>query len=473
MIIFYFLILVMPLSQHHIWSQFVGDMTGFKFIGMACLPYALIHLLRRERPPSFFDTWQARFFIFMGLMATISQVLLGRADWWQSFWLTYMSMIILFFITVVVVDSLDRLRGVVLVAIGSLGLASLYVLRDWQMFHNVYRDYRPGWVVGDPNYFSVSALLFLPMAYLMLKEKGRSWQWMYCLGCLVLTVLALMVSASRGGFLGMTGAALYIILRSRGRIRNLAIIIVGMVLLTVLTPFSPWDRFANPTSGDTAAVDTRVALWHAGMRMVEAHPFLGVGLGNFKFEAPAYVNYAELPTVERAERVAHNSYVEIVAELGLPGLATFLAILISAFFSLEGVGRRASRAGIQFVQQVAFGSQAGLIGAAIAIFFVSAHYLKLFWLAIFISMVLPSVCEQAESEKAQATEGSDRRTSSGEERPLRGEKLPVLAGAIARRVPLSDRARALGKGPENGSRPGLEKRTGEIGALQRISPKLR
>jgi putative inorganic carbon (HCO3(-)) transporter len=382
-------------------------------------------------------------------------------------------MIILFFITVVVVDSLDRLRGVVLVAIGSLGVASLYVLRDWQMFHNVYRDYRPGWVVGDPNYFSVSALLFLPMAYLMLKEKGRPWQWMYCVGCLILTVLALMVSASRGGFLGMTGAALFIILRSRARIRNMAVIIVGMILLTVLTPFSPWDRFANPTSGDTAAVDTRVALWHAGMRMVEAHPFLGVGLGNFRFEAPAYVNYAELPTVERADRVAHNSYVEIVAELGLPGLLTFAAILVSALFSTEGVRRRAARAGIEFLQQVALGSQAGIIGASIAIFFVSAHYLKLFWLAIFISVVLPALCEQAEDAKAQESESAGHPATSGVRKLPQGAKAPVLAEASARRAAPAVRSQVWSVRPGNLGRPELPERAPELGTSRESAIRIR
>ena len=442
MIIFYFLILVMPLSQHRIWAQFVGDLTGIKYLGMACLPYALFHLMRRGRPPSLFRTWQSRFFIVLYVIATVSHISLGRVDWWQSLWLAYTSMLVLFFITLIVVDSLERLRWVLLAAIGSLGLASLYVLRDWQVFHNVYPDYRPGWVVGDPNYFSVSALLFLPIAYLLLQEKHRRRQRMFCMGCLILTLLALMVSASRGGFLGLVGASLYLILRSRKRFRNLFVVAAALVLLTLFTPLSPWGRFTNPTHGDKEAVDTRIALWHAGLRMTQAHPLFGVGLDNFKLEAPQYIDFDELPTVERPDRVAHNSYVEIMAEMGVPALLAFLAMMASVFFCMERVWRRARRSEIPLLAQVAFGSQAGIIGAAMAIFFVSGHYLKLFWLAIFLSMCLPPLCDQGESEQAKAREKETDGSARDIGEPPEDENVPLHTGGTVRRTGIWTRASA-------------------------------
>ena len=71
MILFYFLILVMPLSQHHIWGQFAGDLTGIKYIGLACLPYALIQLGARRSPYPFFATFQARLFLLLFFLATL------------------------------------------------------------------------------------------------------------------------------------------------------------------------------------------------------------------------------------------------------------------------------------------------------------------------------------------------------------------------------------------------------------------
>ena len=127
----------------------------------------------------------------------------GRLPLPMSHWLTYLSLLILFFITVVVVDSPERLRWVLLSASGSLALSSLYVLRDWQSYHALYNDYRPGYVVGDPNYFTVNVLLFLPTTFLMAQQRPPRWQRWFCLGCFIVTLFGVWVSASRGGFLGI------------------------------------------------------------------------------------------------------------------------------------------------------------------------------------------------------------------------------------------------------------------------------
>ena len=60
-------------------------------------------------------------------------------------------------------DSLQRLRWVILMAIGSVAYASLHLIREWQKYGGMAAGYRPGWVVGDPNYYSISALLCIPM----------------------------------------------------------------------------------------------------------------------------------------------------------------------------------------------------------------------------------------------------------------------------------------------------------------------
>jgi len=401
MIIFYFLILVMPLSQHHIWAQFVGDLTGIKYIGLACLPYALIHLAVRRTPPSFFGTWQARLFLVLFFIATLSYFALSPIPWPYSHWLTYVSLLILFFITLAVVDSLTRLRWLLLTASASLALASLYVLRDWQMFHAIYRDYRPGWVVGDPNYFTVNVLLFLPVTFLMMQQPRPRWQQWFCFGCFVVTLFGVMVSASRGGFLGVVAGSLYLVLRSRRRFRNLAVITASLAIVTILSPISPVERFRNPTTGDQGSVDTHVALMRSGVRMMLAHPAFGVGLDNFRWRVPEFVKPEEMERMDRVQRVAHNSYVEIGAEMGVPSLLTFLGILVYSIRSLEQVQRMSKRCGVPLLRQAAFGLQAGLVGSSVAIFFVSGEYQKLLWVALFLSMCLPPVAAEVERNQKE------------------------------------------------------------------------
>ena len=107
----------------------------------------------------------------------------------------------------IVIDSLERLRNVMLVAIGAVALASLYVLREWWGGSSVYGSgYRPGYVTGDPNFFSASALLCLPLAFAWTIGSRPRWERLYCGVCLFIGLSGIMVSASRWAFLGLCPA---------------------------------------------------------------------------------------------------------------------------------------------------------------------------------------------------------------------------------------------------------------------------
>src|SRR5580704_1464876 len=233
MLLFYFLILVMPLSDHHIWSQFWGDLTGIKYVGCACLLYAVYHRVARGSLPSFFASWQARLFIVLFCLGTFSYFAMpSQLLWFDSHWMTFLSLLMLFFITLAVVDTTERLRWTLLTATASLAFASLYAIRDWQINHVIYPGYRPSGVVGDANYFSVDILLFLPVMLTLAQISRPRWQRWFCLGCFGVTLFALILSSSRGAFLGLVMGSLYLLLRSRNRVRNLSIITVSFIILS-------------------------------------------------------------------------------------------------------------------------------------------------------------------------------------------------------------------------------------------------
>jgi O-antigen ligase len=399
-IFFYFLILGMPLSKHHFWAHFAGDFTGIKYVGLACLPYAMVRLSMRGSLPPLFATWQARFFLGLFFVFTLSYVTTPQVgSWTNSHWLTWASFLLLFFITVCVVDSFERLRWVLIAASSSLALASLYVLREWQVYHNMYKDFRPGWVVGDPNYFTVNVLLFIPTTFLLALQPRPRWQRWYCGGCFIVTLFGVWVSASRGGFLGILACSLCLILRSKQRMRYLVLIGTALVVVTVFSPVSPIQRFRNPSRGDQQSAETHVALMHGGVRMMLAHPLFGVGLDNFKLYITQYVTSEEAGRMDVVRRIAHNSYVEVGAEAGLPGLLLFVGMLLATLLSLEQVARRSKLLGNSTLTQIALGLQAGLVGSCVSIFFVSGEYQKMLWLAVFLTMCLPPLVDEVAAKR--------------------------------------------------------------------------
>ncbi len=384
-IFFYFLVGIMPLTRHLIWGRFVGDLTVFKYIGGICVLYAALRLATCRVLPPYFRTWQARFFLILYLIATISyftKSLPGAGE--LSPFLSYTSFLLLFFVTVTVIDSLYAMRWVLLVSVASVSLASVYVIREWQKYHSLYAGFRPGWVAGDPNYFTMSAVLTLPIAFHLMLARRRHWERFFCLGCSLVTLVAVTLGASRGGFLGLVAGLLFLVWHSRQRLRNLAVAGALILPLTVISSVSPVERFMHPVRGDIEAEESRTALWNAGLRMVKAHPLVGIGLGNFKLLVQQYVDNAEIDP-----HVAHSSYVELAAEMGLPGLFAFLGVLWCSFRTLGRVRRLSS--GPLLLRQAALGMQSGLVAYAVATIFISAQYQKIFWLMIFISMCLPFV----------------------------------------------------------------------------------
>ena len=84
--------------------------------------------------------------------------------------------------------------------------------------------------------------------------------------------------------------------------------------------------------------------------------------------------------------MAHDAYISVAAEMGIPGLVLFLAVLASTYLSLERVYRMKSAP--RLVTQAAVALQAALLGSSISIAFISAEHHEYLWLIIFLSMCL-------------------------------------------------------------------------------------
>ncbi|MBE2266809.1 MAG: O-antigen ligase family protein, partial [Anaerolinea sp.] len=83
-------------------------------------------------------------------------------------------------------------------------------------------------------------------------------------------------------------------------------------------------RGVNITPENYALVE-RAAHWQAAIAMATAHPWLGIGFGNYEDAYPAYrlINW-EFPLGH-----AHNYYLNVLAETGMIGLAAYIVLWLS------------------------------------------------------------------------------------------------------------------------------------------------
>jgi probable O-glycosylation ligase (exosortase A-associated) len=388
MIFFYILVSTAAFSAPPILSRFLPE-TAFKVLGVPCLAYAGLQLLSRRPVVGFFRPLQARLFLLLYLMALFSCLTGGRFKEFR----VYTDFALFLFVTVCLLDSLGRLRWVLLSAVAGIVYGSVHVVLEWVEFRHVYSGYRPGASVGDSNFFATSAVLCLPFAFLMVLHGKERWERLFYGGCLGISLLGVTACASRGGFLALAAAMLFLVLRSPRRARNLILISMVWLPLALFLPVSPLQRLLHPTRSDEESKQARLVAWQAGTRMIANHPLMGVGLGNFRILMPQY----EDPRTKN-QNIAHNSYLEVAAELGLPALAVFLGIPFFSYRSLERVLKRERRPGREFPYYAALGLQAGLVGFMVGGFFLSGEYSKLFWLVITLSMCLPYLRPRNESQ---------------------------------------------------------------------------
>lgn len=382
MILFYFLITQMPLDQDPTWGQFLGAATLIKYLGLACVFYALMYMVSRGSTPRYLATSQSRIYMLFLLIASISYWFMGPTfSIRTSPFISLLSMAFLFFVTLSTVDTLSRLRWTLLAALASMGWASLFVMREWQ------RDpmWRPGSIAGDANYFALDACFVLPLAFVFVWRSRVRWERLFALGCLIATIGSTILGASRGGFIALAVAFLWLVLHSARPLRNFILIAVLVTPPVLLLPSSPLRRLMHPKYSDMTGENDRLIAWKAGLRMIRQHPLMGIGLGEFK---PKMLQYAD-PGVGFTS-IAHNTYLEIAAETGIPNFLVFVAMLFCTYLTLNKVRRQAADSGPPIVYIAATGIQAGFVGYFVGAFFLSSEYLKLFWLWMFLGMVLPS-----------------------------------------------------------------------------------
>jgi O-antigen ligase len=88
----------------------------------------------------------------------------------------------------------------------------------------------------------------------------------------------------------------------------------GATLVYSLVPKDIFKRLAEGTQADTFQI--RMRLWKAGLQYFTEHPFIGSGVGNFR----AAVSPRIAETI-----VAHNTFIELLAEEGIIGFTIMCA----------------------------------------------------------------------------------------------------------------------------------------------------
>ncbi len=140
---------------------------------------------------------------------------------------------------------------------------------------------------------------------------------------LLMMSLALIFSFSRGAWLGAIGALLtYGFWQRRARLWIAILLLVVGIFLVGLPALRSRVNLIFDISHPLNL--ERIYIWRATLNMVRAHPWLGVGMGNYAFVYKSYmIRGAEI----EAPSFAHNIFLQMWAEGGLGAFLVFLGIV--------------------------------------------------------------------------------------------------------------------------------------------------
>ena len=205
------------------------------------------------------------------------------------------------------------------------------------------------WVI--PLALTLSALLIVRVRNCWRALRG----WLVPLAILILTATVflsgvLVLTQSRGAYIGLVSAVLLLVAIVLPRIGRLSYLILLALALVVLIGSiqqvglgAAWDRLAGDEVGTmdvVAKLETRQTIWAAAMQGIQDFKFTGMGMNTFR--GVVRVLYP-LPFDYRGDIAhAHNEFLQAGLDLGVPGLIAFIALYIGAFMMLWEVWRRAS-----------------------------------------------------------------------------------------------------------------------------------
>jgi len=319
---------------------------------------------------------------------------------WETFSGVFIRCVIIFVVMVNAVRTTKRLRGQVWVALAAAFCLSFVAVNDYRLGNLTVEGYRVGGVgggmFGNPNDLALFLVTVAPVsAAMFFGSRSVLGKAVYALTTLLLTA-AVVVTFSRGGFLGL--ACAYTVMAWKlGRKNRVGVVLAVLACAALLVAVAPGNyllRLLSIVSSDLDAVGSTGMRRQILLRSIWTaivNPINGVGMGNF-------------PLVSFRDLQSHNSYTQVAAEMGIPALVVYVLFVWTPFKGLRRIeretfeGRKRSR-----FFHLSVGVQSAMVGYMVSSFFGSVAYLWYVYYVVGYAVCLRRIYDSEEAKKLQVT----------------------------------------------------------------------
>jgi O-antigen ligase len=290
---------------------------------------------------------------------------------WNAF-VEYLKVVLMFIVMVNVIRSEKRLKAIIWVVLIASCVLSISALNDFEAGNLALRGQRIEGAIGglfqNPNDLALHLVTIIPITFaLLIASRLIIMKALYGL-CLLLFVVGIVMTFSRGGFLGLIAATAIFVWRLPRRNKLLMPIILCPLLLAivVLAPAGYGSRLST-TNDESAAARTDEL--KRSLYIAARHPLLGVGMDN-------YVLYSNF------DHATHNAYTQVASEAGLAAAVVYVLLLITPIKQLRRIAQETGSERLRSrFYYFAIGLEASLVGYMVSSFFASVAYL---WYAYYL-----------------------------------------------------------------------------------------
>nr|CRH08068.1 Putative O-antigen polymerase [Candidatus Magnetococcus massalia] len=346
-------------------------------------------------------------FIIWMTVTTFMSFAPDKAMWeWQRV-IKIQAMVVVTFIVVNDRKWLERLLWVIVISVGVWVIkGGIFTI----LSGGKYRVYGPLYsFIQDNNALALAVIMVIPMMVYLLMQLKKPWQRMLMWGGILLSLVTVVGSYSRGGLLGLGVISLLIMLRGKKRVFSLGAMLVAVLILLLVMPQSWKNRMDDLTqlwSVEKLVQDDsmmgRLNSWVFAYRLASDRPFIGGGFRTFR--GVLFEKYAPVPEVHDA----HSIYFEVLAEQGFFGFGLFILMhLLAVRLTMRTIKLARGHKNLVWAGQMAAMLQISMIGYYVSGAFLGLAYFDLPYQIIAMIIILYTVVQRERAGVQSTTSSKD------------------------------------------------------------------
>lgn len=316
---------------------------------------------------------EVKILLLFAMLAVINMPLaMSPPDAVQVFTTTFIRCVVMFIVMINVVRTPARLKGLLFLGVAAAIWLSFAAIQDYRSGLLTVEGYRAAGlgtgIFGNTNDMALHLVTMFPIVAAAMFGSRNKLLKIALAACGVLLVAAIVLSYSRGAFIGLIVILVFFALKL-GNQDRIAIIVGLMMVAGAFLLFAPGGYGTRllsifvPSLDPVQSADARRAELFRSLYVAIRHPFFGIGMGN-------YAGQMSLKGL-----VTHNSYTQIASEMGLFALVCYIAFMVSPLRKVAQIVRETSseRRSSRFFY-LAIGVEGALIGYMVSSFFLSVPY---------------------------------------------------------------------------------------------------